>query len=140
MNRWSTWNGKKAGTLFLACLSCLWPSVKHQKPKIISKANCISSSLSSYLDYFVYIASLWRHREYQAETQQEMKDKVTKERCARGWRSWLDLWLPTRGSQVQTPEWSRDELWATFFRHIVCGQGCYTLSHWSSLSTFYRGT
>ena len=31
--------------------------------------------------------------------------------------------LPTRRSRVQAPAWSRVELSATFFRHIVCGQG-----------------
>ena len=40
-----------------------------------------------------------------------------------GWRSWLDLWLPTRRSRVQAPAWSRVELWVTFFRHTVRGQG-----------------
>ena len=44
-------------------------------------------------------------------------------RCVRGWRSWLDPWLPTRRSRVQAPAWSRVELSATFFRHTVRGQG-----------------
>ena len=37
--------------------------------------------------------------------------------------SWLDLWLPTRRSQVHSPAWSRVELWVTFFRHTIHGQG-----------------
>ena len=43
--------------------------------------------------------------------------------CARDWHSWEDLLLPTRRSRVQSPAWSRVELWAAFFRHTVRGQG-----------------
>ena len=43
--------------------------------------------------------------------------------CVRGWRSWLDLWLPTWRSWVQAPAWLRVELSETFFRHTVRGQG-----------------
>ena len=43
--------------------------------------------------------------------------------CVRGWHSWLDLWLPTRRFRVQSPAWSRVELWVTSFRHTVRGEG-----------------
>ena len=42
--------------------------------------------------------------------------------CVGSWYSWSDLWLPTRRFQVQSPAWSRVELWATFFRHTVRGR------------------